>query len=317
MDAVPALARWLHFMAGIMWVGLLYYFNFVQMAALKSAAADGGGVTESRVVISDINARKLAELETQRLAAALQEKKQELETFLYITTHDMRGSLTNIDGYSQNLAADFNKLCELIAPAPPPEESRAALRELTEERIPEAIKYITEDAKKLFRILDGLLQVFRLGKVEMRPEVLNVNAIVKNALDTFRYQLEEAGSTVITGEMPPCKADAKAVDHIFKNLLANSVKYRSEFRKLQITVNGKKNGPATVLYTITDNSIGIKDADITRIWEIFYSGNNPKLKKGQGIGLAISKMMAEKTGGRLWAESKDGEGTTFFLEMPV
>jgi signal transduction histidine kinase len=68
---------------------------------------------------------------------------------------------------------------------------------------------------------------------------------------------------------------------------------------------------------IRDNGAGIKETDLPRIWEIFYSGDNPKLKKGEGIGLAISRMLAEKTGGRLWAESKEGEGSVFFLEMPL
>ncbi len=286
-------------------------------AQLLATAGEAGGAPEIHLTISDITARKRAELEREKLNAALAEQKKEMEDFLYITSHDMRGPLLNIQGYGQNLEKDLKELGEAAGPGGPPEKLRLALDKLSGERIPAALNYIAASALKMDRIIGSLLKVSRQGRVEMRPAALNAGAVLKNVLDEQRFLLEEAGGMVKTGPLPPCTADADALGHIFTNLVENAVKYRDKSRKLQITMGGKKNSPATVLYTIADNGLGIKAAELPRIWQLFYSGDKAGPAKGEGIGLTMARRIAEANSGKLWAESKEGEGSTFFLELPA
>jgi|GEM_PF-1155309 len=268
-------------------------------------------------IYRDMTERKQAELAKEKLTLDLIKTKQELENFLYITTHDLRSPLINIQGFSQNLLKHFDDLREALKPAALPEETRNSVLKLAGERIPAALNFILESVQKMDRFIAALLKVSRAGRVEMHPEVLDVNAIFRGVADTMRYQLQEAGAAVNIGDLPHCRADAEALGHIFSNLLSNAVKYRDKSRKLEITVRGERNGPATALYTVSDNGAGIKAAVLPHIWGIYSGAKVPGEEKGEGIGLTMCRIMAENNGGRIWAASRDGEGSDFFVELPV
>lgn len=268
-------------------------------------------------IVTDITDRKRGEAEKERLLAQLDEKRREMESFLYITTHDLRTPLVNIQGFSQNLDRDIKELEALVKPAVMPEESRASFEEIVRERVPGALGFIEQGAQKMDQVITSMLKISRAGSVELHPKKVDINDSLKNVLDILRYQLDEAGGAVKAGDLPPCTADPESVSHIFANLLANAVKYRDRNRKLEITVKGERNGGNTVLYSIADNGLGIKAADLPRIWQIFYSGNVPGVQKGEGIGLPLVRRLADKNSGRIWAESKEGEGSTFFVELPA
>ncbi|MEI7528478.1 MAG: response regulator [Elusimicrobiota bacterium] len=278
---------------------------------------ENGRVNGLAGIILDIDEETQAQEQKQRLMDQLQEKKQEMENFLYITTHDLRSPLINIQGFSHNLLKDFTELRETLKAAALPKSVRGPVDAITAKRIPSALNFISESAQKMDHFIGALLKVSRLGRVEMRPQVLDVNAVLRGVLDVLRYQLEETGAAVKAGDLPPCRADADALNHILSNLLANAVKYRDKSRRLEITVRGEKNGPATALYAISDNGIGIGKLDLPDIWRIFSGSRNAGAEKGEGIGLAMSRMMTKKNGGRIWAESKEGEGSVFYIELPA
>jgi PAS domain S-box-containing protein len=274
-----------------------------------------GGTYQS--IYRDMTERKQAELAKEKLNGELVKAKEEMENFLYITTHDLRSPLINIQGFSQNLLKHFDDLREVLKPIALPEQTQNSVRKLAGERIPAALNFILESVRKMDRFIAALLKVSRAGRVELHPEVLDVNTVFRGASDTMRYQLEEAGAAMTVGDLPPCRADAEALGHIFINLLSNAVKYRDKSRKLDITVRGERNSPATALYTVSDNGAGIKAAVLPQIWGIYSGAQAPGEEKGEGIGLTMCKVMAENNGGRIWAGSREREGSDFFLEMPV
>lgn len=268
-------------------------------------------------VLSDITERKNTEKEKERRVERLEEKSREIDNFLYITTHDLRTPLVNVLGFSQNLAKDTAELLEAVKPAVLPEDKRKAVNEIGGERIPSAVKFISQSAQRMEEVITAMLKISRAGSVEIRPAALDMNEALKVVLDTMRYQLDEAGAVLKAEELPPCTADAVSVNHILTNLLTNAVKYRDKSRKLEITVSGGKSGDGRVVYRVADNGLGMKAADLQKIWQLFFRGEVPGVKKGEGIGLPLVRRMVDRNSGRIWAESKEGEGSVFFFELPA
>lgn len=264
----------------------------------------------------DIDKRKRAELEVEKLNRDLLEKHAEMENFLYITTHDLRGPLINMLGFSQNLERYANELREALDPARPPDAARVTPAELAGERIPSAVGFIAESARRMDSLITSLLKVSRAGRVEMKPATVDMNELAGKVLDTLRYQLERAGGEISCGDLPPCKADPGAVSQIFTNLLDNAVKYRAAGRPPRIKVAGERREDM-VLYTVADNGAGIPAADLGGIWNLFHSRGLGRTSAGEGIGLPMVRRLTEKNGGRIWAESREGEGSVFHVGLPA
>ncbi len=291
----------------------------VSLGKVYEVSAFSPGKGRFAVSFYDITERKRAEQEKEELNAALVEKNKDIENFIYLTTHDLRAPLVNIHGFSLNLASDFKKLQDILAPVPMPEEIKSQALEIVAESGREALGFISESALKMNQMLEALLKVARLGRLEMSAETVDMNAALKNVLASLAFQLGQAGGEVKAGLLPPCKADAGVISQLFVNLLDNAVKYRDLGRKLEITVRGEMKDARTAVYTVSDNGQGINAADLDKIGEIFFRGRmkEPAAEKGEGIGLAMVKRMAERSGGRLLIRSKEGEGAQFSVELPA
>jgi len=268
------------------------------------------------VVGRDITERKRAETEKDRINRDLIVSKQEMENFLYITTHDLRSPLVNIQGFSQNLDRYIKELIGTISRTPLPDETRQTLEKLTGERVPEALAYVLDSSRKMDALITALLKVSRIGRVEMHPKAVEMNQVLKKITDSLRYQLQETSGSINCGGLPQCKADPLAVTQLFTNLLDNAIKYRHKDRALEVNVTGVIKG-GMALYTVADNGAGIPAADLGRIWNVFSQADSTPTKSGEGIGLPMVKRIAEKNGGSIWAESKEGEGSVFYIKLPA
>ena len=289
-------------------------------ARLEAALGkDTAGADEMHLVISDITACKQAELEKEKFMEALEEKEREMTKFLYAATHDLRTPLVNIQGYSGLLGKYIKELQETIARAALPEELSTKAAALMGESVPEALGYLTGSVLKMNQLITALLKVARVGRLEMSPKAVDMNALLRSVLSTFSFELERTGGAVKLEPLPPCTADAGALSMVFTNLIGNAIKYRNGETKPVITVCGKMKDAATALYTVSDNGSGIKTADLEKIWTLFsgIQQHNPGIKKGEGIGLTVAKRIVSLNSGRIWAESKEGEGAKFFIELPA
>ena len=269
-----------------------------------------------RITIIDISERKQMEAERQFLTAQLAEKRNETEDFMRLAAHDLRTPLACIQGFINVFIKDLGRLTDLLTQAPLPEKTRDAIFNFTGSVMPDSLGALTESMLKMNQLVDALTKTPRQRGGKMHPGQLNAKAVLKSVLDTLRCQMETAGAKVKTGKFPPCKADPAAFSHILTNLLDNALKYRDKSRKLKITVSGnKKDG--IVLYSITDNGSGLTKTALQKIWEISGNGNAQEVKKGEGIGLPTVRRIAAQNFGRIWAKSKKGKGSTFFIEMPA
>jgi PAS domain S-box-containing protein len=272
------------------------------------------GKGQFAVSFFDVTERRRAEREIETLNKTLLEKNREMENFLYITTHDLRSPLVNIQGFSQNLQQYFGEIKELAAGLPAGDRPRA--EELAGQKIPESLKFMLESSSRMDAMLTALLKVSRLGRQELKPERVDAGKFLRTITDTMNFQLREAGAEVKIGQLPLCRADALSVSQMFGNLLDNAVKYRDPARPLVIEISGEE-AVGKAVYRFRDNGRGIAAGDLDRIWDIFSAQKGAGEKKGEGIGLHMVKRMAGRNGGSIRAESQPGQGSVFILELPV
>ena len=265
----------------------------------------------------EISERKQAQAEKDSLNAELLGKKTEMENFLYITTHDLRGPLVNIQGFGQSLKEYCQEFKDILSTIDLPPETRKAITELTQDRISVALNFITESSLRMDSLISSLLKVSRLGRVEMVPERVDMNAIFKDVLTSLRFRFDKAGAVVKMEDLPVCWADHGAAVKIFTNLMDNAIKYSDPSRRPEILVRGEVKAGRAV-YTVSDNGVGISKANLPKIWQIHYAAVGSDGKKGgEGIGLPIVKRLADMNGGSITAESIEGQGSSFYVEFPA
>lgn len=272
-----------------------------------------GVVWASLVSFQDITQRKLAEEKILGLNRKLEAKNQEMENFLYITTHDLRTPMVNIQGFSQNVLGYFQEIGKLLAAGCGGEER---IKELTDKKIPEALAFVQEGAERMDALISALLKVSRAGRVELKPEKIDPEPLLRRIMDAMRFQLEEAGAEVaVTPGLPACCADPGAVSQIFGNLLDNAVKYRDPARPLRVQVTAEKKD-SFIVYSVSDNGSGINSRELKNIWTVFARPLSTR-RRGEGIGLTMVKRIAERSGGSITAESKEGAGSVFRVALPA
>jgi len=245
----------------------------------------------------------------------LARKNEDVEAFVYIVSHDLRAPLVNLQGFSRELQLSCDTLAQRLAGAPLPAETLAAVRDLTEVEIPSSLRFISASTSKFERLINALLQLSRSGRRELRPEALDMNDLVAATLDSLQRSIEESGAEIVVEPLPNALADSTAVGQLLSNLVTNALRYLQPGRPGRIELGGgSENGGNR--YYVKDNGVGIPPAAQSRLFQVFQRFR-PDLAEGEGIGLATVKRIVDRHGGRIWAESTEGVGTTFFFTLPA
>lgn len=246
---------------------------------------------------------------------ALHAKNKELENYLYVTSHDLRSPLINIQGFSQRLQSQCQEIQQRFAAIPLDKIHQAPIEELIHVAIPKSFKFILSSVHKMDSLINGLLQISRTGRMEMNIETVDMDRLINAVVEAHSFQIAEAEVTITSNPLSCCNGDLNLLNQLFSNLLGNAIKYRDKQRPLHIEISSTEE-PNGVRYAIQDNGIGIDTRHLEKIWDIFYRVDPSQSETGDGLGLSIIKRIADKHRGKVWVESTVGIGSTFYVELP-
>ncbi len=233
------------------------------------------------------NARAYGLLERRVLerTGELAKSNEALEDFVYTVSHDLKAPLRAILGFSQFLEEDYG-------PQLPDEGKMYVTR-------------MSQSAKRMEKLINDLLELSRVGRIKNPYEETNIDELITEIVTTLA-----PGSKVemrIEGPMPLIVCDRVRIGQVFANLITNAIKYNDK-EKTEIAI-GYVDNPEEVEFFVADNGPGIEERHFERIFKIFQRLSNDDT--GTGIGLALVKKIVEDHKGKVWVESKVGQGTTF------
>ncbi len=241
-------------------------------------------------------------------------KNKELENFLYITSHDLRTPLVNIQGFSKRFLKQFDLMKTLLEECNLDNEIKDNIEKITNEGIPKTLHFILSNVTKMDTLINGLLQISRTGRVKMVITNVNMTKLFKTIIATHNFQITDISAKVVVEEMFDCWGDENQLNQLFSNIIGNALKYRDKNREMIITISAKTLYNK-VIYSIKDTGLGIGPRHLDKIWDVFYRVDAALPEAGEGIGLSFSKRITEKHKGKIWAESEEGVGTTFYVEL--
>jgi len=266
-----------------------------------------GEVATVASLVLDVTERRRHEEERDLLLHELERKNEDLETMMYVASHDLRAPLVNVQGFGQRL----EKACaELVASGSAPAAARSA-----QERITKALHYIRASADKMNGLIDGLLRISRIGRITVVPTPVDMNRLLREVAATLEIQLQQAAATVMIEPLPPCRGDAALLNQVFANLLDNALKYRAAAGALRVSVTGRTH-EGEAIYCVEDTGRGIPAEHQDKIWEMFHRLHPDGPVAGEGIGLKIVRRILDRHHGRIWIESTPGVGSRFFVALP-
>ena len=256
-----------------------------------------------------------ANKEREGLNTELSRKNKELEQIVYVTSHDFRSPLVNVQGFTKELDYSLKALASAVNSEDVPIDVREKVATILEEEIPEAMQYIHTSTSKMDSLLSGLLRLSRLGRAALTIEALDMDKLISDVASTFEFQIIEAGVELEISELPTCKGDATQINQVFSNLLENALKFLDSARQGVIRISGTKEEEQSV-YCVEDNGIGVAPEYQEKTFEIFHQ-LNPDTSAGEGLGLTLVSRILDRHSGRIWLESEPGKGSKFFISLPT
>jgi two-component system phosphate regulon sensor histidine kinase PhoR len=204
----------------------------------------------------------------------------------------------------------------------------ASLKALTEtlqdgalsdpEAAPRFIGRIATEIDALTQMAQELLDLSRIesGQVELERKLVSPERLLASAAERMRLQAERAGLSLnveCPPDLPKVHVDGPRIEQVLVNLIHNAVKFTPPGGDVVLLAEA---GEGLVRFAVRDSGVGIPAEDVPRIFERFYRVDKSRAGGGTGLGLSISRHLVESHGGQIWAESREGEGSTFYFTLP-
>lgn len=259
---------------------------------LRSPSGELIGVVQT---FKDISDRKKSELALAEYAMELARSNEELNHFAYVASHDLQEPLRMVASYVQLLARRYQGKLDTDAD--------------------EFIAYAVDGAERMQQLIHDLLEYSRVDSRGKAFTACDCGQAADLALKNLEIAVRESGAIIEREELPVVNGDCAQIGRLFQNLIGNAVKFRGN-ESPAVRISAERSGEGWT-FAVRDNGIGIDPQFFERIFVIFQRLHGRKEYSGTGIGLAISRKIVERHGGRIWVESEPGKGSVFKFVLPA
>jgi PAS domain S-box-containing protein len=248
-----------------------------------------------RIYCLDITMRKQAEERLEWTLVDLERSNKELEEFAYVASHDLQEPLRKIANFSEMLANRYQGQLD--------------------ERADKYLGYVSDGAKRMKDLINDLLAFSRVGRADFRLIATDMNDILKGTLNDIQPLVREKQAKISHEPLPTLKVNSPQVRQLLQNLIANAIKFHGD-QQPRIHLSARQEEREWVV-AVRDHGIGFESQHAEDIFKVFRRLHTKEEYPGTGIGLAICKKIVERHGGRIWAESQPGQGSTFYFTIPA
>lgn len=242
--------------------------------------------------VRDISERKQAEEQRALLVHELESANEELKNFAYVVSHDLKAPLRAIGSLADWLSADYADKFDA--------EGK------------EHMRLLVSRVYRMDSLIDGILQYSRVGRVKETALPVDLDRLAREVIDLLAPPPNIA--VTIENPLPTVVTEPTRIQQVFQNLLSNAIKYMDKPAgkiRLGCVAEGRE-----WKFSVADNGPGIEERHFDRIFQLFQTLNPRDKVEGTGVGLSLVKKIVEMYGGRIWVESRMGEGSTFFFTLP-
>jgi PAS domain S-box-containing protein len=249
----------------------------------------------------DITERKKAEAELKMLHTELKERSDkllisnsELEKFAYIASHDLQEPLRMITSFLGQIEKRYG--------------------EALDERGKQYIYFAVDGAKRMRQIILDLLEYSRVGRAAGNIENIDLNELIAEIKILYRKKIDENHAEIKFENLPTLRGFTSPLRQVFLNLISNALKYQPRGQKAILNIQASES-ETYWQFCVSDNGIGIEAEYFDKIFIIFQRLHSREEYSGTGMGLAITRKIVESFGGKIWLESEEGKGTSFYFTI--
>ena len=267
-----------------------------QLRALDVLARTAASAFETAALVGELRRmNEELELRVRERTRDLEMANHDLEAFSYSVSHDLREPLRAVEGFCEMFRAEFA--------ASVPEAGQKILER------------IWAGAGRMTRLINDLLHFSRFGRQPLKCARVPLREVVEQCVARLEESRDSRRPSVQIGELPDCFADRALLEQVLINLLSNAIKFSAGRDDPRIEVGTLRQG-ADIVYYVRDNGVGFDMRYADRLFGVFQRLHPQESFEGTGIGLSIVHRIITRHGGRVWADSRPGEGTTFYFSLP-
>lgn len=238
---------------------------------------------------------KLLNQELEKRVKELANSNLELEQFAYVTSHDLQEPLRMITSFLSLLEIKYGSLLD--------------------DKAKNYIGFAVDGARRMRQLILDLLEYSRSGKIYASAENIDLNNLLGEISSLIKKKIAEKNARITFNNLPTLKVFKAPLQQVLLNLIENGIKYSYPDRSPILEISAYENQSEWVI-SVADNGIGINEEYFDKIFVIFQRLHRKEDYKGTGIGLSIVKKQVESWEGRIWLESMEGVGSTFFFTIP-
>ena len=227
------------------------------------------------------------------LVSKLKTSNRELEQFAHVASHDLQEPLRMVASFTQLLERRYKSQLDDDAD--------------------DYIGFIVEGAQRMKALIDDLLTFSRLNTEPSKYEPVLIEVALDDVIFNLKSSIEENNAKITYDNLPTVMGDLSQIRQLFQNLISNAIKFHGD-EPPEIHISAKE-FEKEWLFSVSDNGIGINQNHQEQIFSIFKRLHTRNEYDGTGIGLAICKSIVERHGGKIWVESDEKNGSTFFFNM--